>query len=87
MDKPWPALVEKSMSIDFSTLDQTDHGHVPFVYILVQAAEKWKASVRVARTTFILPHNVLIYLNQPLSAARRQAPRDIRGEERVQSRD
>ena len=46
VDKPWPALVEKSMSIDFGALDQTDHGHVPFVYILVQAAEKWKASVR-----------------------------------------
>jgi len=53
VDKPWPALVEKSMSIDFSALDQTDHGHVPFVYILVQAAEKWKASVR-SSPSFIL---------------------------------
>jgi amyloid beta precursor protein binding protein 1 len=46
------------MSIDFSTLDQTDHGHVPFVYILVQAAEKWKASVRTGRSQQVIYYHL-----------------------------
>jgi len=27
-------------------MDTTDHGHVPYVYILVRALEDWKAAVR-----------------------------------------
>lgn len=42
IDKPFPALLEKAMSIDFDGMDVTDHGHVPYVYILVRVLEEWK---------------------------------------------
>ncbi|KAG8825747.1 hypothetical protein FRC19_010591 [Serendipita sp. 401] len=43
IDNPFPALLEKSMSIDFESLDQTTHGHIPYLYILIQAAAKWRS--------------------------------------------
>ncbi|CAG7851768.1 NEDD8-activating enzyme E1 regulatory subunit AltName: Full=Amyloid beta precursor protein-binding protein 1, 59 kDa; Short=APP-BP1; AltName: Full=Amyloid protein-binding protein 1; AltName: Full=Proto-oncogene protein 1 [Serendipita indica DSM 11827] len=43
IDNPFPALQEKAMSIDLANLDQTTHAHVPFIYILIQAAAKWRA--------------------------------------------
>lgn len=52
VDKPFPSLLEKSKSINFESLTQADHGHVPFVYILVQAAEKWKETVSSIHPTY-----------------------------------
>lgn len=34
------------MSLDFGSMDPTDHGHMPYVFILVLAMEEWKKSVR-----------------------------------------
>lgn len=34
------------MSLDFNAMDPTDHGHVPYVIILVRVLEEWKRSVR-----------------------------------------
>ena len=45
IDKPFPALLERSLAIDFQNLDVTDHGHVPYVFILVRVLEEWKQSV------------------------------------------
>ncbi|TFK34707.1 hypothetical protein BDQ12DRAFT_689426 [Crucibulum laeve] len=42
IDKPFPALLEYSLSLDFDNMDPTDHGHVPYVIILVRALEEWK---------------------------------------------
>ncbi|KAJ2923585.1 hypothetical protein H1R20_g13506, partial [Candolleomyces eurysporus] len=42
IDKPFPALLERSLAIDFENLDVTDHGHVPYVFILVRVLEEWK---------------------------------------------
>lgn len=43
IDNPFPALLQKSTSIDLVSLDQTTHAHVPYVYILIQAAAQWRA--------------------------------------------
>ncbi|CAE6413915.1 unnamed protein product [Rhizoctonia solani] len=44
IDKPFPELLEHSLSLDFPAMDPTDHGHVPYVYILVRAMHDWKAA-------------------------------------------
>jgi len=41
---PFPALLEHATSLDFSKMDPTDHGHVPYVVILVRVLEDWKKS-------------------------------------------
>ncbi|KAF8996001.1 hypothetical protein BDQ17DRAFT_1310631 [Cyathus striatus] len=42
IDKPFPALKDYSLSLDFENMDPTDHGHVPYVIILARALEGWK---------------------------------------------
>lgn len=44
IDKPFPALLKHATSLDLENMDVTDHGHVPYVYILVRVLEEWKAS-------------------------------------------
>ncbi|KAH8109922.1 hypothetical protein DFH11DRAFT_841274 [Phellopilus nigrolimitatus] len=44
IDKPFPALLEHARSLDLDAMDSTDHGHVPYVVILVRAMDIWKAS-------------------------------------------
>ncbi|KAH9476223.1 NEDD8-activating enzyme E1 regulatory subunit [Psilocybe cubensis] len=42
IDRPFPALLDYAMSLDFENMDVTDHGHVPYVVILVRVLEEWK---------------------------------------------
>ncbi|KAJ7594896.1 hypothetical protein C8J56DRAFT_927884 [Mycena floridula] len=42
IDKPFPELLEHAMKLDLAAMDPTDHGHVPYVVILVRALEDWK---------------------------------------------
>ncbi|KAH7923031.1 hypothetical protein BV22DRAFT_1130938 [Leucogyrophana mollusca] len=42
IDKPFPALREHALSLDFATMDPTEHGHIPYVVILVRVLEDWK---------------------------------------------
>ncbi|CAA7262494.1 unnamed protein product [Cyclocybe aegerita] len=42
IDKPFPALLRDSLALDFENMDVTDHGHIPYVYILVRVLEDWK---------------------------------------------
>ncbi|KAH9006627.1 hypothetical protein EDB86DRAFT_3070612 [Lactarius hatsudake] len=44
IDKPFPALLQAARALDFDAMDTTDHGHVPYVYILVRALDGWKAA-------------------------------------------
>ena len=46
IDKPFSALLEHAMSLDLDSLDDMDHGHIPYVVILVRAMEEWKKIVR-----------------------------------------
>ena len=47
IDKPFPALVDYAMSMDFENMDVTDHGHIPYVVILVRVLEDWKKAVSI----------------------------------------
>ncbi|KAI0794835.1 hypothetical protein C8Q75DRAFT_747634 [Abortiporus biennis] len=40
--KPFPALQKWADETDFSKLDPTEHAHVPFVIILIKAADHWR---------------------------------------------
>ncbi|KAG8719622.1 hypothetical protein FRC08_002432 [Ceratobasidium sp. 394] len=42
IDKPFPELLEHSLALDFAAMDPTDHGHVPYVCILVRAMHDWE---------------------------------------------
>ncbi|KAJ8082084.1 hypothetical protein PM082_007930 [Marasmius tenuissimus] len=42
IDKPFPALYDYATNLDFTKMDPTDHGHVPYVIVLVQLLDKWK---------------------------------------------
>jgi len=44
IDNPFPALLQKALSIDLPSLDQTTHAHIPYIYILIQAAAQWRAT-------------------------------------------
>ncbi|KAJ1891563.1 hypothetical protein LPJ66_006848 [Kickxella alabastrina] len=45
---PFPALLKFANTIDLSTLDPTDLGHVPFVVIIIKALQKWAADKNLA---------------------------------------
>lgn len=47
IDKPFPALLDYACSIDMDAMDNTDHGHIPYVIILVRALDAWRAAVRI----------------------------------------
>lgn len=42
IDKPFPALLEHAMALDFANMDPVEHAHVPYVVILVRVLEEWK---------------------------------------------
>ncbi|KII85547.1 hypothetical protein PLICRDRAFT_145326 [Plicaturopsis crispa FD-325 SS-3] len=42
IDKPLPALLEHARSLDLANMDITEHGHIPYVVILVRALDDWK---------------------------------------------
>ncbi|KAG1898773.1 uncharacterized protein F5891DRAFT_1190564 [Suillus fuscotomentosus] len=44
IDKPFQALREHALSLEFDNMDSTEHGHIPYVVILVRALEDWKKS-------------------------------------------
>ncbi|KAH9048046.1 hypothetical protein EDB84DRAFT_1557192 [Lactarius hengduanensis] len=44
IDNPFPALLQAARALDFDAMDTTDHGHIPYVYILVRALDDWKAA-------------------------------------------
>lgn len=46
IDKPFPALLEYAATLDFQNIDVPDHGHIPYVIILVRVLEEWKKKVR-----------------------------------------
>ncbi|KAF7360342.1 NEDD8-activating enzyme E1 regulatory subunit [Mycena venus] len=44
IDKAFPALYDYATTLDFASMDPTDHTHVPYVIILVRALADWKAA-------------------------------------------
>ena len=39
---PWPELAAAAAAISFDELDETEHSHIPYAFILVKAASTWK---------------------------------------------
>jgi hypothetical protein len=60
-------------------MDTTDHGHIPYVYILVRALEDWKAAV-----CHPPPRRVSAAYAGCLHTAQRTAASDLRREARIQ---
>ncbi|CAG8583865.1 9486_t:CDS:10 [Acaulospora morrowiae] len=42
LDKPFPALQQFADTFDFDSMDPTDHGHIPYVVILLKYLNQWK---------------------------------------------
>jgi amyloid beta precursor protein binding protein 1 len=42
---PFPELLQFAMNINMSSLDSQEHGHTPYVVILIQILQKWKVEV------------------------------------------
>ncbi|GLI60728.1 hypothetical protein VaNZ11_002954 [Volvox africanus] len=42
LHQPWPELVQFATSFDLPSLDDIAHSHMPYVVILLQAAERWR---------------------------------------------
>lgn len=42
IDKPFEGLYDYATSLDFESLDDMEHGHIPYVAILVRAMDNWK---------------------------------------------
>lgn len=53
IDKPFSALVNYAMSIDFKNMDVTDHGHIPYIVILVRVLEEWKKAVSLSYLLYL----------------------------------
>jgi amyloid beta precursor protein binding protein 1 len=42
---PFAELKNFALSFDMSSLDSQEHGHTPYVVILIQLLKKWRAEV------------------------------------------
>lgn len=45
LDCPFPALHDFAASFDLDSLDSLDHGHVPFVVVLLKYLDQWRTEV------------------------------------------
>ena len=54
LDKAFPALLDYAKSLDLANMDPTDHGHIPYVVILVRVVEEWKAKVYILSSVLSL---------------------------------
>ena len=71
--RPFPALLEWARNLDLQNMDTTDHGHLPFVVILVRAVDEWRKSVSASRHSvrscpYVLQHDG----NLPKTAAEKK---------------
>lgn len=61
IDKPFSALVNYAKSIDFENMDVTDHGHIPYIVILVRVLEEWKKAVSLLYLYFFSWINLILF--------------------------
>jgi NEDD8-activating enzyme E1 regulatory subunit len=45
LDTPWSDLTSLAASFNYSKMDDFEHGHVPYIIILLKALEQWKEIV------------------------------------------
>jgi NEDD8-activating enzyme E1 regulatory subunit len=51
LDCPWPELAKLASTIDLSEMDDFEHGHVPYIFILLKFLEQWKTTVRTPQAS------------------------------------
>jgi hypothetical protein len=45
LDAPWPELQKLASTLNFEDMDSFEHGHVPYILILLKILEQWKEQV------------------------------------------
>lgn len=45
LDCPWPELSHLASTFDYSQMDAFEHGHVPYIIILLRTLEQWRQMV------------------------------------------
>ena len=61
MDKPIPELEAYAQTFDFDGMDNMDHGHIPYVVVLVKYLNQWKKEVcTIYFSTFLIFFFVLL---------------------------
>jgi NEDD8-activating enzyme E1 regulatory subunit len=45
LDCPWPELANLASTLNFSEMDDFEHGHIPYILILLKSLEQWNATV------------------------------------------
>ncbi|CAG8791062.1 6129_t:CDS:2, partial [Racocetra fulgida] len=51
LDVPFPALEQYVKPFDFDSMDNMDHGHIPYVVILLKYLDQWKKDVNIDKFT------------------------------------
>jgi len=59
LDAPWPELQNLASTLNFEEMDSFEHGHVPYVLILLKFLEQWKETV-ILLPWFSLPSSILL---------------------------
>jgi hypothetical protein len=52
LDAPVPELEAYAQTFDFDAMDNTDHGHIPYLIILLKYLGQWKKEVCVIIQVF-----------------------------------
>jgi hypothetical protein len=45
LDCPWPELAKLASTLNLSEMDDFEHGHVPYILILLKFLEQWNTTV------------------------------------------
>ena len=45
LDCPWPELQKLASTLDLSEMDDFEHGHVPYILILLKFLDEWRQLV------------------------------------------
>jgi hypothetical protein len=45
LDSPWPELAKLASTINLEEMDDFEHGHVPYILILLKFLDQWKQLV------------------------------------------
>jgi NEDD8-activating enzyme E1 regulatory subunit len=51
LDCPWPELAKLASTVNLSEMDDFEHGHVPYIFILLKFLEQWKTTVRTPQAS------------------------------------
>jgi len=49
LDVPWPELARLGETLNLEEMDDFEHGHVPYILILLKFLQEWKKTVHLFR--------------------------------------